>query len=100
LANTVDPQKRGSIFVRCCGDLIEKREKLMQKIASVPVSFMQKGFAVVLPLGCYPMRLQYWQRTEVTGLFTAAYMGMAPAFGYFGMATRSSCRCPELSTCL
>jgi hypothetical protein len=51
-------------------------------------------------LRCYPMRLQYWQRTEVTGLFTEAYMGMAPAFGYFGMATCGSCRCPELSMCL
>ncbi len=64
------------------------------------LSFFNFFDAVVLALGCYPMRLQYWQRSEVAGLFTVAYMGMAPAFGYFGTATRSSCRCPELSACL
>jgi hypothetical protein len=30
--------------VRFRGDLTERREKLMQKTASVPVSFMEKGF--------------------------------------------------------
>jgi len=33
-----------SMFVRFRGDLTEKREKLMQKTTSAPVSYIQKGF--------------------------------------------------------
>ena len=40
----VESSTGNSIFVKFRGDLTEKREKLMQKTASVPVSFMEKGF--------------------------------------------------------
>jgi hypothetical protein len=40
----VESNTSNSIYVRFRGDLTGKREKLTQKTASVPVSFMAKGF--------------------------------------------------------
>jgi len=89
-----------SSSLRLAARRIEYRHAKVQRRAGRICAHRNVYDAVVLALGCYPKRLQYWQRTEVTGLFTEAYMGMAPAFGFFGMGTSSSCRCPELSTCL